>query len=57
MVYRLMLSCTLDDQVPPGIALVPRSMGVPISSPMPIVVKAIETSEKKAGSQEERLEE
>ncbi len=33
----------VNEQVPPGIALVPRSMGVPITSPMPIDIKAVET--------------
>ena len=33
----------VNEQVPPGIALVPRSLGVPITSPMPIDIKAVES--------------
>ncbi len=32
----------VNEQVPPGIALVPRSLGIPISSPLPIEIKAVE---------------
>ncbi len=33
----------VNEEVPPGIVLVPRSLGVPINSPTPIEIKAIES--------------
>jgi formylmethanofuran dehydrogenase subunit D len=32
----------VDDQVPIGVALVPRSLGMPLSSPTPIEIKIYE---------------
>jgi hypothetical protein len=41
--YRLCVA--FDDTVPAGVALVPRSMGVPLNGPVPIDARAMERGE------------